>query len=99
MKDDLQNAINQKKERDIYNLIPRTQEFPYSTKIEKLEPLLENNPVKYDELLKKLLVPQVHVGKNYENSGRHTPGLKDYLCFISDKKFFLVFISLSMLMC
>ena len=47
----------------IFNLIPKMKEFQYSSKIEKLKPLLKNNPVSYETLLDKLLVPQVHVGK------------------------------------
>ena len=62
-KEAVQRAMKQKDaDLTIFNLIPKTKEFQYSSKVEKLEPLLQNNPVSYETLLEKLLVPQVHVG-------------------------------------
>ena len=46
----------------LLNLVPKSAEFPYNEKIEKLEPLLTGTLVTYDKLLQELHVPQVHVG-------------------------------------
>ena len=64
IKEDMQRDIKQKnKDTNIFLRVPKMREFEYVTKIEKLEPLLKQNPIRYETLLEKLLVPQVHVGK------------------------------------
>ena len=65
--------VNRKKEElqtsiinntaDLYNQVPKSKEYIYTRKIDKLVPKLTGTPVAFLQLLALLLVQKVHVGK------------------------------------
>ena len=46
----------------LLNILPKSVEFTYNSKFEKIKPLLTGSFVTYDKLLEELHVPSVHVG-------------------------------------
>ena len=74
-KNDLKNAILDKT-AGFRNLVPKSAEFTYNKKIDKMKPLLTSTQVSYDKLLQELHVPPVHVGVK-ENQNHKDVGQKE----------------------
>ena len=66
----LKSAIKNKT-ANLFNLVPKSEEFTYNKKVDKLKPMLTGTQVSYDSLLHALHVPTIHVGpieKNKRNN-------------------------------
>ena len=76
-KDLAEKIIN--KRANLFNKIPRTEEFTYQKKLDKTIPLFSiNNKVGFPKILKKLKIPPIHVGikdikKNREEEWQTCP--------------------------
>ena len=59
-------------EANIFKQIPRDVEFDYYSekKLEMILPFLNGGPVAYEDLLKKVLCPQAHVGRRQKSNSK-----------------------------